>query len=29
LAWETNDAIEDYTVEFAYDYWTHTQVVTT
>ena len=28
LAWETNDAIEDFTVEFAYDYWTHTDVVT-
>ena len=27
LAWETNDAIEDFTVEFAYDYWTHTGVV--
>ena len=28
LAWETNDAIEEFTVEFAYDYWTHTDVVT-
>ena len=28
LAWETHDAIEDFTVEFAYDYWTHTDVVT-
>ena len=28
LAWETNDVIEDFTVEFAYDYWTHTDVVT-
>ena len=27
LAWETNDAIEEFTVEFAYDYWTHTGVV--
>jgi hypothetical protein len=21
LAWETTDAIEEFTVEFAYDYW--------
>ena len=29
LGWDANDAIEEYTVEFAYDYWTHTgQVVT-
>jgi hypothetical protein len=28
LAWETNDAIEDFTVEFAYDYWTHGTIVT-
>ena len=27
LAWDANDAIEDFTVEFAYDYWTHTGVV--
>jgi len=29
LDWSSNDAIEEYTVEFAYDYWTHTGVVTT
>jgi len=29
LGWDANDAIEEYTVEFAYDYWTHTDVVTT
>ena len=28
LAWETNDAIEEFTVEFAYDYWTHGTIVT-
>ena len=28
LGWDSNDAIEEYTVEFAYDYWTHTNVVT-
>ena len=28
LDWSSNDAIEDFTVEFAYDYWTHTDVVT-
>ena len=28
LAWDANDAIEEFTVEFAYDYWTHTDVVT-
>ena len=28
LGWDANDAIEEYTVEFAYDYWTHTNVVT-
>ena len=29
LGWYSNDAIEEYTVEFAYDYWTHANVVTT
>ena len=29
LGWDANDAIEEYTVEFAYDYWTHKDVVTT
>ena len=29
LGWDANDAIEEFTVEFAYDYWTHTGVVTT
>ena len=29
LGWDSNDAIEEYTVEFAYDYWTHTGQVTT
>ena len=29
LGWDANDAIEEYTVEFAYDYWTHTGQVTT
>ena len=29
LAWDANDAIEEFTVEFAYDYWTHTGQVTT
>ena len=24
LSWENNDQIEEYTVTFAYDYWTHT-----
>ena len=29
LGWDANDAIEEYTVEFAYDYWTHAgQVIT-
>ena len=23
LSWENNDQIEEYTVTFAYDYWTH------
>ena len=23
LGWDSNDAIEEFTVEFAYDYWTH------
>ena len=27
LDWSSNDAIEEFTVEFAYDYWTHTGVV--
>ena len=27
LGWDANDAIEEFTVEFAYDYWTHTDVV--
>jgi len=26
LAWDSNDAIEEFTVEFAYDYWTHAGV---
>ena len=25
LAWDSNDAIEEFTVEFAYDYWTSTK----
>ena len=29
LGWDANDAIEEFAVEFAYDYWTHTGVVTT
>ena len=29
LGWDANDAIEEFTVEFAYDYWTHTGQVTT
>ena len=29
LGWDANDAIEEFTVEFAYDYWTHKDVVTT
>ena len=28
LGWDSNDAIEEFTVEFAYDYWTHTGVIT-
>ena len=28
LAWSDNDTIEDFTVEFAYDYWTHGTIVT-
>ena len=28
LGWDSNDAIEEFTVEFAYDYWTHTDVIT-
>ena len=28
LAWDSNDAIEEFTGEFAYDYWTHAGVVT-
>jgi hypothetical protein len=28
LDWSSNDAIEEFTVEFAYDYWTHAGVVT-
>jgi hypothetical protein len=28
LDWSSNDAIEEFTVEFAYDYWTHKGVVT-
>ena len=26
LGWDANDAIEEFTVEFAYDYWTHAGV---
>ncbi|HIF36923.1 MAG TPA: hypothetical protein EYQ70_00640 [Marine Group III euryarchaeote] len=29
LGWDANDAVEEFTVEFAYDYWTHKDVVTT
>jgi len=29
LGWDANDAIEEFTVEFAYDYWTHKDQVTT
>ena len=29
LGWDSNDAVEEFTVEFAYDYWTHTGQVTT
>ena len=29
LGWDANDAIEEFTVEFAYDYWTHANQVTT
>ena len=28
LGWDSNDAIEEFTIEFAYDYWTHGTVVT-
>ena len=28
LAWDSNDAIEEFTVEFAYDYWKHEGIVT-
>ena len=28
LGWDANDAIEEFTVEFAYDYWTHGTIVT-
>ena len=28
LGWDANDAIEEFTVEFAYDYWLHEGVVT-
>ena len=28
LGWGENDTIEEFTIEFAYDYWTHTGVVT-
>ena len=28
LAWDSNDAIEEFTIEFAYDYWTHGTIVT-
>ena len=28
IGWGENDAIEEFTCEFAYDYWTHTDVVT-
>ena len=27
LGWDANDAIEEFTVEFAYDYWTHGAIV--
>ena len=26
LGWDANDAIEEFTVEFAYDYWTSVAV---
>ena len=29
LGWDSNDAVEEFTVEFAYDYWTHAGQVTT
>ena len=29
LGWDANDAVEEFTVEFAYDYWTHAGQVTT
>ena len=29
LGWGENDTIEEFTVEFAYDYWTHTGVAVT
>ena len=28
LGWDSNDAVEEFTVEFAYDYWTHAGEVT-
>ena len=28
LGWDANDAVEEFTVEFAYDYWTHKDQVT-
>ena len=28
LGWDANDAVEEFTVEFAYDYWTHAGEVT-
>ena len=28
LEWGNNDVIEEFTVEFAYDYWTHGTIVT-
>ena len=27
LEWGSNDAIEEFTIEFAYDYWTHGSIV--
>ena len=29
LGWDANDAVEEFTVEFAYDYWTHKDEITT
>ena len=29
LGWDSNDAIEEFTIEFAYDYWSHDGVVNT